>query len=587
MAVCSGCSSVGACNCTLTVMDTASLDLTLTGTGAAGDPWVLSGVAAGGGGGTCQQKSAYTVGTIGPQGFGFDLGTQEPFLSCLDFVGDGSNDHVAVQAAIDAALYVAGGFFPLSNYVIAMPGFYVFSASVDTKGVAVEGSQSGNTAGPYVTWTNNAAIGGPGGTRIIDNVFTASGPGSLRLKNINIQGSGAAAIRQVHPGAGGAESMLLEDCIVTGTEAADAGNVLTDNIGSVVIRNCNITAGLNAIRCDSSISSTTLRVENCDLGSNTFAIKKTGSSVGTIMIRGNRINGNIELDGNIDELILTDNYIQGTAVASQAIHITSIDDFLIANNIILANTSGIVVDGSPSPVSFNAIISNNQITRYDQANTSTQDGIRLAGNVEGVYIHGNRITSIQAARYAINVSASTVLRTNIGNNYTRHTSGTKTAAINDVGTDTFVDLGDFIIRKTANETVTSSAAPQNDNHLFFPIGYNEIYEVDYTIFYDGSTAGDIRVGLSVAGGATWRIGGMGLGVAAAGDTFDLRSITNTTGTNDFGAAGAGTIVMANFRAVILNVATNTTVFLQWAQGTSDATGTTIYANSYLKARQIR
>jgi len=49
MARCAGCSSTG-CTCQLQVSDTASLNLTLTGTGVAGDSWVLSGVASGTGG---------------------------------------------------------------------------------------------------------------------------------------------------------------------------------------------------------------------------------------------------------------------------------------------------------------------------------------------------------------------------------------------------------------------------------------------------------------------------------------------------------------------------------------------------------
>lgn len=142
MAICSGCSAN--CGCSLTVSNPdPSLTLTLLGDGSAANQWILSGVASGGGGGSCNQKTVYTVATVGTTlsgVFGLDVATPEPFRSCADFIGDGVNDNVAIQAAFDAAAPVSPG--TPADKVLLLPGFFRLTATMDLKGVGLSGTRT-------------------------------------------------------------------------------------------------------------------------------------------------------------------------------------------------------------------------------------------------------------------------------------------------------------------------------------------------------------------------------------------------------------------------------------------------------------
>lgn len=143
-----------------------------------------------------------------------------------------------------------------------------------------------------------------------------------------------------------------------------------------------------------------------------------------------------------------------------------------------------------------------------------------------------------------------------------------------------------VVRKTADESITSTGSLQNDDHLFFSIGANEIWFAEFTIFYDAGTAGDIFFGISLPAGATYRDGVMGLDVGTAADAGNFRTRSLTSGGIGLGGAGTGTVLMVLYKVVITNSSTAGTATLQWAQNSSSGTATKVYANSMLVATKV-
>ena len=66
------------------------------------------------------------------------------------------------------------------------------------------------------------------------------------------------------------------------------------------------------------------------------------------------------------------------------------------------------------------------------------------------------------------------------------------------------DRASASVRKSANETVTSSTALQDDNELLFAAGTSEtwVYQVSFIYTTGSSATPDIRVGMNGAAGST-------------------------------------------------------------------------------------
>lgn len=150
------------------------------------------------------------------------------------------------------------------------------------------------------------------------------------------------------------------------------------------------------------------------------------------------------------------------------------------------------------------------------------------------------------------------------------------------------DLLDWqYVRKSADESVTSSTALQNDDHLTLAIAANETWALEYILFLSGADAGDFKSALSVPAGATgWR-GGIGPGVAATSGESDGRFTVKGDFTNDliFGTNVTDTVT-ALIRTIVINGANAGNVVLQWAQNTSNGTATQVRQNSHLLARRV-
>lgn len=143
-----------------------------------------------------------------------------------------------------------------------------------------------------------------------------------------------------------------------------------------------------------------------------------------------------------------------------------------------------------------------------------------------------------------------------------------------------------IIRKSADETVTSSTVLQADNHLLFDAVAGKTYVGEmHLVINSPSLTPDFKCGITFPAG-TFSLTGVGTDPAAttaSGDAYVPGDASLATGTTAFifGTYSGGSSVHLYFSYVCT---TSGQVKLLWAQNTSDANGVTVKAGSWLKVQ---
>jgi hypothetical protein len=146
----------------------------------------------------------------------------------------------------------------------------------------------------------------------------------------------------------------------------------------------------------------------------------------------------------------------------------------------------------------------------------------------------------------------------------------------------FSDPPYLMIRKTADESVASSTAYQDDDHLFLPVGVNEVWEFSLYLIGQSHATGKFKCQFTVPTGGTmlWE------NMVVWGDTIAtvLKTETGTLTNYQFPAsASKGGMCIKGWYFGGANAGN---MKLQWAQYASYATATILFANSYLTARKI-
>lgn len=143
----------------------------------------------------------------------------------------------------------------------------------------------------------------------------------------------------------------------------------------------------------------------------------------------------------------------------------------------------------------------------------------------------------------------------------------------------------FIV-KTADQSVTSSTALQNDTHLFFPMASGEVWLVTATLIANSASATPgIKLGLSLPSGATarWSFAGQWEG--------NLPTAASPTAASTVATPLPATGVPASmdpfmFRYLVVNSSTAGNFQLTWAQATSSSTPTNLRKYSVLAALKV-
>lgn len=136
-------------------------------------------------------------------------------------------------------------------------------------------------------------------------------------------------------------------------------------------------------------------------------------------------------------------------------------------------------------------------------------------------------------------------------------------------------------RKTADESVASSATLQDDNELQVAVAANSIYELTAVFIYEADAAADFKWAFAGPAGTTF-LGGhathYGSGGTLQSDVFD--------GSDTSGGNGAGNLRTAHVSALVSIAGTSGTFKLTWAQSTADATATILKTASFILLRRV-
>ncbi len=142
-------------------------------------------------------------------------------------------------------------------------------------------------------------------------------------------------------------------------------------------------------------------------------------------------------------------------------------------------------------------------------------------------------------------------------------------------------------RKTADQSWTSNAVLADVTGMTFSIGANEVWQFDFYIFANGATTGDLKLAITTPTGATiiaGALGGMAQGTTSLVNADQHGILTASGGfPNPYGMAGTAQANMIHVHGIVVNGANAGSITLQAAQQTSDATATTIMANSHYLA----
>lgn len=140
--------------------------------------------------------------------------------------------------------------------------------------------------------------------------------------------------------------------------------------------------------------------------------------------------------------------------------------------------------------------------------------------------------------------------------------------------------------KTSDQTIASNATPANDPALFVPLAANAFYSFSCFLFYKGNTAGsgDLKWTWSLPAGAVLRYAVNFNSTGLSGQVAIARVGTDTTTAGTNGTANTLAVDMATGH--LTTASTTGNLQLLWSQGTSNATGTTLFTGSSLVLRRI-
>lgn len=143
--------------------------------------------------------------------------------------------------------------------------------------------------------------------------------------------------------------------------------------------------------------------------------------------------------------------------------------------------------------------------------------------------------------------------------------------------------GPTLVPKTVDETVTSSAALQDDDELTFPVTANTIYRVRGNFVYTVVTAEQIRFSPSLPAGATFTFDILGIGIAA---NLNFQWGTGNVDPALMGANASGVKAVAVIEGIIEIAGTAGDFTLQWAQNISGIVGSTMHDGSWIEYEMV-
>jgi hypothetical protein len=131
------------------------------------------------------------------------------------------------------------------------------------------------------------------------------------------------------------------------------------------------------------------------------------------------------------------------------------------------------------------------------------------------------------------------------------------------------------VYKSADETLNNTITLQDDDHLTFAIGENEVWAFQMSVFYTAHSSADFAYTWSLPSGAT---------LTAGNDDFPSNSLS---GGNNYSFGGnTGTKMAAGLYGVVVNGVNAGSVTFRWAQLTLNASDITVHQGSHIIAHRL-
>lgn len=147
-----------------------------------------------------------------------------------------------------------------------------------------------------------------------------------------------------------------------------------------------------------------------------------------------------------------------------------------------------------------------------------------------------------------------------------------------------------VIKKAAGESVTSSTTIQDDDDFVVTLDAGKVYRIELYASISGATGGDFRVAWGVTGGVA-QYTGRHVQAAATATTDTLNTSIRTSVHNlsteiIAGTEATGGSHQESFLVETFTAGASGTLRLRWAQGTSNATATTLGTSSFMVITEV-
>lgn len=139
--------------------------------------------------------------------------------------------------------------------------------------------------------------------------------------------------------------------------------------------------------------------------------------------------------------------------------------------------------------------------------------------------------------------------------------------------------------KPSNTSRASTTSATADPHLTFTVEANTTYTLSGFLVYDGLDTADLKFGFTAPAGTTgsWWPGAADSSMNALAYAPRWGALTDvTSSTMAVGAQGAGTILAAEPKGLVVTAGTPGTFSLVWAQNSSSGTATILRTHSWLR-----
>lgn len=173
-------------------------------------------------------------------------------------------------------------------------------------------------------------------------------------------------------------------------------------------------------------------------------------------------------------------------------------------------------------------------------------------------------------------------------------SNTIVARIDKTGSFITGGVGQFqTALKTADTSRSNTSTVANDPHLFIPVAANATYLLDGWLKYFADPTPDFKMTFATPGGTLgeWHAIGRGQNDNADGATvngYKVRTESNDVNQerNYYGTTDTSNPVGLQLKGTFRVAGTGGNLVLQWSQGTSDATATIVYTDSWIRLHRI-